>query len=162
MGRPVGDATVCGAGHCSASAGAVGPDGLAEHAAITPAHSTTTERRRPGGMKRNKLQENRMVACGRMSANRLSLPLLGAIACTAFSLWVSLGSLTDANSLTASRLGILPSPWWLVGAFVVAALVGLAVGNRRGILLWLSAVTLLPWMPIPIPAAALIWTGSLK
>jgi hypothetical protein len=97
-----------------------------------------------------------------MTAKRLSLPLLGAIACTAFSLWVSLGSLTDANSPAASRLGILPSPWWLVGAFVVAGLVGLAAGKRRGILLWLSAITLLPWMPIPVPAATLIWTGSLK
>src|SRR5689334_24111820 len=103
-----------------------------------------------------------MVACGRMTAKRLSLPLLGAIVCTAVSLWVSLGSLTDANSPAASRLGILPSPWWLVGAFVVAAVVGLAAGHRRGTLLWLSAITLLPWMPIPIPTAALIWTGSLK
>jgi len=97
-----------------------------------------------------------------MTAKRLSLPLLGAILCATFSLWVSLGSLTDANSPGASRLGILPSPWWLAGAAVVAALVGVVAGNRRGTLLWLSAITLLPWMPIPIPAAALIWTGSLK
>jgi hypothetical protein len=103
-----------------------------------------------------------MVACGRMTAKRLSLPLFGAILCTAFSLWVSLGSLTDANSRSASRLGILPSPWCLVGAFLVAGLVGLAAGNRRGSLLWLSAITLLPWIPIPIPAAMLIWTGPLR
>ena len=103
-----------------------------------------------------------MVACGRMTAKRLSLPLLGAILCTAFSLWVSLGSLTDANSPGASRLAILPSPWWLAGAVIVAALVGVVAGNRRGTLLWLSAITLLPWIPIPVPAAALIWTGSLK
>ena len=103
-----------------------------------------------------------MVACGGMTANRLSLPLLGAILCTACSLWVSLGSLTDANSPGASRLGILPSPWWLVGALVAAAIVGVAAGNRRGTLLWLSAITLLPWIPVPIPTAALIWTGALK
>src|SRR5215468_4366922 len=95
-----------------------------------------------------------------MTAKRLSLPLLAAILCGAFALWVSFGALAVADAGGASRIGVLPSPRWLLAALGIVAVAAIAAG-RRAIVLWLSAIALLPWLPLPLPAA-LIWTGPLR
>ncbi|HMF99061.1 MAG TPA: hypothetical protein VKE96_32395, partial [Vicinamibacterales bacterium] len=96
-----------------------------------------------------------------MAAKRLSLPLLAAILCGAFALWVSCGALAVTDAAGASRIGVLPSPWWLLATLAIAAAAAVAAG-RRAIVLWLSAIVLLAWLPLPVPAAALIWTGPLR
>jgi hypothetical protein len=96
-----------------------------------------------------------------MTAKRLSLPILAAILCGAFALWVSFGSLAATDAGAAPRLGVLPSPWWLAATLAVSALAALVAG-RRAILLWLSVFVLCPWLPLPIPASTLIWTGPLR
>src|SRR5215831_7230200 len=96
-----------------------------------------------------------------MAAKRLSLPLLAAILCGAFALWVSCGALAVTDAVGASRIGVLPSPWWLLATLAIAAAAAVAAG-RRAIVLWLSAIVLLAWLPLPVPAAALIWTGPLR
>src|SRR5262249_512566 len=93
-----------------------------------------------------------------MTAKRLSLPILAAILCGAFALWVSFGALAITDALGASRIGVLPSPWWLVAALTIAAAAAVAAG-RRAMVLWLSVIVLLPWLPPPLPPAALIWAG---
>src|SRR5256885_3816382 len=93
-----------------------------------------------------------MVACGRMTAKRLSLPQLGAILCTAFALWVSFGSLGVTGAAASARLGVLPSPWWLAATLSIGvSAAGIAVS--RVILLWLSAVIAPASPPLPVPAA---------
>src|SRR5205823_7621422 len=103
-----------------------------------------------------------MVACGRMTAKRLSLPQLGAICCAGLALWVSFGSLSAGDAGAAARVGVLPSTWWLAATVAVTGVIAVAAGRSRAILLWLSVVVLLPWLPLPVPAAALIWAGPLR
>jgi len=161
-GNPFTEATVCGAGQDSTMAGGFdGPDGLSEQPAKTLAQRTISARRRSCGMKSSKLREFRMVACGRMTAKRLSPPQFGAIACGACALWVSFGSLAVTDADGASRIGVLPSPWWLAATIVICTLVAF-VARRRAVLLWLSSVVLLAWLPPPMPAATLIWVGPLR
>src|SRR5262249_45103273 len=102
-----------------------------------------------------------MVACGRMTAKRLSLPLFAAIFPAALALWVSFGALAVGDGPGPSRIGVLPSPWWIVVTLAIVIAAVLAAG-RRAALLWLSAIVLLPWLPLPVPMAALIWTGALR
>ena len=90
-----------------------------------------------------------MVACGRMTAKRLSLPQLGAILCRAFALRVSFGSLGAAAS---ARLGVLPSRWWLAATLSIGVSAA-GIAGSRVILLWLSAVIAAASLPLPVPAA---------
>src|SRR4051812_15592433 len=98
-----------------------------------------------------------------MTAKRLSLPSLSAIFLATVTLWLSFGTLAvsgvDAN---ARRVGVLPSPLWLVAAFVIVSIAAAIIGHTRIRLFWLSAFVLLPWLPFPVPAAAYIWTGPLR
>src|SRR5262245_17412112 len=96
-----------------------------------------------------------------MTAKRLSLPLLAAILCSAFALWVSFGALAVTDAAGGARVGVLPSPWWLLATLAIAAAAAIAAG-RRATVLWLSVIVLLPWLPLPLPRAALIWTGPLS
>jgi hypothetical protein len=96
-----------------------------------------------------------------MTAKRLSPQTIGAVLCSGVALWTSCGtlSLTDGG---ASRIGVLPSPWWLCAAIAGAVAVALTVGPHRASLLWLPLVVLLPWLPMPMPQAALAWAGPLR
>jgi hypothetical protein len=96
-----------------------------------------------------------------MTAKRLSPQTIGAILCSGVASWTSCGTLalTDGG---ASRIGVLPSFWWLAAAIGAAAVVALLVGPRRASLLWLSIVALLPWLPVPMPQAALALAGPLR
>ena len=98
----------------------------------------------------------------RVPGGRPSLSATGALVCGAVAVWVSFGALTFLDTTPGSPyVGILPSPVWLFGLLSVAALITIIVRPpaRTVAPLWLSAVMLLPWLPLPLPAAAFIWTG---
>ena len=95
---------------------------------------------------------------------RLSPAAVGLAALAGLAAWVSLGTLAVASAAPgAPRLGLLP-PWWALGLLLATALAGVSALDRRG---WprtpwlLSALTLLPWLPGPVPTAFLIWSGPI-
>jgi len=89
----------------------------------------------------------------------------GAIACAAFALWVSLGALTFTDASTPTiRVGLLP-PLSLLAVLLALALVAAFVvrpAPRRVAVLWLSAVVLIPWLPLRLPLAVFMWVGPLQ
>jgi hypothetical protein len=101
-----------------------------------------------------------------------SFAATGAAICAAFALWVSFGALAfvpaeaDVPFVTGTAplapLGILPSLLWLTAFVVVAALFSSVVrpSPRAMAPLWLSAVLLLPWLPVRLPLSVFIWTGN--
>jgi hypothetical protein len=76
----------------------------------------------------------------------------------------ALGELTVTGAERPHRLGLLPQPW--VFGLALAAGVLAAVIQRRtrapSAPLLLGAVTLVPWLPIPLPAVALALAGPLR
>src|SRR5436190_20944869 len=100
-----------------------------------------------------------------MKANRVSLRTLGAILCGTLALWASAGALAIAGlDVHAPRVGLLPSPWWLLAALAAASIASFVIraAHQRPTALWLTGLLLLPWLPIPVPAAALVWAGPLR
>jgi len=91
-----------------------------------------------------------------MPALRVLTPCLTA----ALAAWVTRGTLAVADA-RGPRLGALP-PFLELGLFIGVALLLVFVARpapARVRPLYLSALLLLPWLPVPLPAAALIWTG---
>jgi len=78
----------------------------------------------------------------------------------ALAVWLSRGALAVADATSwPRRLGILPSRW-APPILLLVILVALWRARRSTLLVLLfPAILLLPWLPIPVPAAALIWTG---
>lgn len=80
----------------------------------------------------------------------------------AASAWLSLGALAVLPD-GVTRVGALP-PLWLLAALVAAgAAAGAVVRVRPSTLLPLlvTGVLWLAWLPIPLPAAALLWQGPM-
>src|SRR5438067_7216937 len=104
-----------------------------------------------------------MIASPRMLTRRPSLAAAGATACAALALWVSFGALTFVGPDNGGPyVGILPSPMWLAVLLLAAALITI-VGRpsaRSVAPLWLSAVAILPWLPLRLPLSVFIWTGN--
>jgi hypothetical protein len=77
----------------------------------------------------------------------------------AAAVWAASGSLTVAGDAADVRLVVPASPLWLVAGLVL----GLAFpGWRRSPLLAAPALLpVLPWLPLPLPAVFLIWSGPL-
>ncbi|MGE3275245.1 MAG: hypothetical protein AB7O67_09040 [Vicinamibacterales bacterium] len=77
------------------------------------------------------------------------------------SAWVSLGTLAVTSSETLTRVGALPPIWVLIG--LVAAAVAAAHLDRlptgRAWPLSLTLLLWLPWMPVRVPAAMLVFDG---
>jgi len=97
-----------------------------------------------------------------MRARRPSLATAGALACAALSLWASFGALAFVEADNrAAYVGLLPSlrSLALLLAVAAAAAVGMRPSPRIVAPLWLSAVILLPWLPLPLPLSVFIWTG---
>jgi len=69
----------------------------------------------------------------------------------AFAAWLGGGAI--AYGAAHARFGLTPSIWWLVAS------VGVAVLVRRRVAALLALVLLLPWMPMRVPPAFLVWTG---
>jgi hypothetical protein len=88
-----------------------------------------------------------------------------ALAAVVFALavWCSFGTLAAENTTRGlERLGILP-PLWVLPLLLVASLFAVRVLARHGLLapfLFLPLICL-PWLPGPVPAAFLSWTGPL-
>src|ERR1041385_1795816 len=103
-----------------------------------------------------------------MAAKRLSLPPFPLTLIVALAIWMSRGALTPASQQTRGpRYGLLPSPLWLaVAAVLVWIAIRIAASSagplaRRVGIAGLAALLLLPWLPIPVPPAFLVWTGPL-
>jgi hypothetical protein len=93
--------------------------------------------------------------------NRLALP--AAVLLATIAAWLSQATLSIATS-DGPRIALLPVS---IVALAVSAVVGFAVlALRRAELplapIWLLGLIILPWIPIPLPAAALMWSGSLR
>src|SRR5450759_2030794 len=92
---------------------------------------------------------------------RPSRPLIvGTASVLALGVWLSRGSIGVADAAAwPRRFGLLPS-WWV--PFVACAVLFVALFRARRVALLpllFPLVLLLPWLPFPVPAAALIWTG---
>jgi hypothetical protein len=77
--------------------------------------------------------------------------------------WVSYGTLA-VTSDRVTRVGALP-PFWTLAALVIAALAAAAAIGLRRTHAWpllVATVLWLPWLPMAIPAAWLIWEGPLE
>src|SRR5262245_20708845 len=94
-----------------------------------------------------------------MTAFYMSRPALAAAALlAAIAAWLSLATPDGA------RIALVPIS---ALAAAVAALAGLAVvvAARAGLSIapfWLLTFVVLPWLPLPIPAAFLVWSGAIR
>jgi hypothetical protein len=84
------------------------------------------------------------------------------------ALWVgsgiclSLGGLSVVRAETMERIGVLAPAWTLIVTVAVCCLATLLIRSHGWSLPWLPAVLLpLPWLPLPVPAAFLLWLGPL-
>jgi len=99
-----------------------------------------------------------------MQPARLTPAAALAAACAGAAAWCSMGTLALSDAGTrAVRVGLLPPLWWL--AALVAGSVALAwalrLSSDRARPLLFSAVIFLPWLPVRLPAAVLLWAGPL-
>jgi hypothetical protein len=88
-----------------------------------------------------------------------------AVVVAAIGLWLSSGAMAFVSGdVHGTRVGVLPSPWWLVAALAISALAAIALHllGQPATALWLAAVLIVPWLPVPLPAAAFIWSGPLR
>ena len=76
--------------------------------------------------------------------------------------WCSLGALGLADhGAGVSRVALLP-PWWLLPIFLVVSIAATRLAplsSRQLDALLGSSLALVPFLPMPLPAAALLWTG---
>ena len=82
----------------------------------------------------------------------------------AVSLWLTAGVVSPTGPEPTARIGVLP-PFWIVPALLLAAAaIGPMIPCRPARLrpLYLSLLLWLPWLPLPIPAAFLLWHGPLS
>ena len=105
-----------------------------------------------------------MVAWPPMQPARLTPASALAAACAGAAAWGSLGTLALSDAGTrAVRVGLLPPLWWLA-AFVASAVTlawALRLSPDRAKPLFFSAVFILPWLPVRLPAWLLLWAGPL-
>jgi hypothetical protein len=85
-----------------------------------------------------------------------------AAACAGAAAWCSLGTLalSDAGA-RAVRVGLAPPFWWLAALVPLAVAVawGLRLSPDRAKPLFFSALLCLPWLPVRLPPAVLLWAG---
>ncbi len=91
---------------------------------------------------------------------------VAALVCAALAAWASGGSLTVLPFQSGGpRAGLLPSLLWLaiaiVAALILTRTLSPAAGKRARVWL-LSALVLLPWLPVRIPSSFLIWVGPIR
>jgi hypothetical protein len=88
---------------------------------------------------------------------------LAAAGAFALGTYAAFGAVALYGSDASLRLA-LPGPLWTLILPAAAALSFVLIRRpspREMAPLWLPAVALLPWLPLPIPPAALLWTGPL-
>ncbi|MFO7694181.1 MAG: hypothetical protein R6V57_13925 [Vicinamibacterales bacterium] len=97
-----------------------------------------------------------------MQPVRLTPAAALAAASAGAAAWCSLGSvaLSDAG-LRAVRVAVLPPLWWL--AALIAGAIALVwvfrLSSDRAKPLFFSVLLFLPWLPVTLPAALLLWAG---
>jgi hypothetical protein len=95
-------------------------------------------------------------------STRDQLTGVGAAVCAGVAIWCSLGTIGLAGQPPAvSRVALL-APWWVVPLAISAAFIAiraLRLSTREQMPLFGSAILILPWFPVRLPAAALLWTG---
>jgi len=76
----------------------------------------------------------------------------------ASAVWCAAGSMGVAGIDAADVRVAVPASWW---PFVVALAAACAwpVWRRSPVLATPALLTVVPWLPVPLPASALIWTG---
>jgi hypothetical protein len=76
--------------------------------------------------------------------------------------WCASGAVAPGET-AASRLVVFPPLWSLGGlvALAVATIMACRLRHEHAAPLWLPAVSLIPLLPMPLPAAALLWIGPL-
>jgi hypothetical protein len=89
--------------------------------------------------------------------------VVGAAVGFAVGTYAALGTIGLYTGATLPRIALLPSAW----AFILPAVCALAYvvvvrpSGSDAAPLWLPLVALLPWLPVPMPAATLLWSGPL-
>src|SRR5262245_63008661 len=82
-------------------------------------------------------------------------PLMAGVA-----IWCALGLVTVSSPDSAAVRFVVPAHWiWLPTAILAASLV--PSWRRHPLTATPALLTTMPWWPVPLPAAALIWTGPL-
>lgn len=82
--------------------------------------------------------------------------------CATLAGWLLQGAVAPIDgSTSAARVGLLPTAWWLAGGagLITVASVWARPSLSSVLPLALSAVLLLPWLPLPIPPAFLALVG---
>ncbi|MBI2835792.1 MAG: hypothetical protein HYX76_15335 [Acidobacteria bacterium] len=83
----------------------------------------------------------------------------------AVALWCTFGMVTLAGAgANLTRIGFLP-PLLTLAIFVALALVGVfwrRPADAVVLPLFVTGLVVLPWLPLPVPASALIWAGPLR
>jgi len=106
-----------------------------------------------------------MVAYAAVRPARLSLTSAAAATCAGVAAWCSSGTLALSDAAAAAvRSGILPAPWWLaagiLAALALAWITRLSPDRARP--LFFSLIVCVPWLPVRLPPAALLWTGPVE
>src|SRR5689334_16034341 len=83
------------------------------------------------------------------------------VALAVCALWLSLGTVAPLDPATGGRVAVLASWTWLAALSVagLVVLLGVRLDPSRLRPLYLSAVALLPWMPVPAPGAFFLFQG---
>jgi len=94
------------------------------------------------------------------------LVLVMLAAATGVALWISGGALTVLFDSRA-RIGVLPSGAWLASFVTIGIAAAVALRRTRAAavarsMLLIPLIAIVPWLPVPIPASMLIWTGPLR
>lgn len=99
---------------------------------------------------------------GRAVPSRLGAAMVGAG--VGASVWVSMGALALVDAADTTRVGTLPSWAWLAGLVVAVALATASLRLPLGALTPLSVLALLwlPWLPMAVPPACLLWEGPIE
>lgn len=92
-----------------------------------------------------------------MLLSRVTVALIAALAA-----WVTSGQLSGTSVSDAVRFAVLPSPLYLIASLLASFVLVRVIRTSSRMLLALSALVLLPWLPIAIPQVFYIWTGPLR
>lgn len=85
--------------------------------------------------------------------------LLGPVS-VGLAVWCAAGTIAVADAVDPATRVAVPAPWWvLVAAIAASALV--PVWRQRPSTAAPALVATWPWWPVPLPSAALIWTGPI-
>jgi hypothetical protein len=76
------------------------------------------------------------------------------------AVWCAAGHISLAAADHPSVRLAVPAPWW-IAVVAIAAAMAVPAWRRRPTLALPALLSTLPWLPIPLPAIALIWTGPL-